>query len=46
MSINKARKFGWTHHVDSFESFIDTFKSLESQGLIPITSKQQHSNGK
>jgi nucleoside-diphosphate-sugar epimerase len=35
LSINKARKFGWTGHIDSFESFIDAFKSFEALGLVP-----------
>jgi nucleoside-diphosphate-sugar epimerase len=35
LSINKARKFGWTGHIDSFESFTDAFKSFEALGLVP-----------
>ena len=35
LSLNKARKFGWTGHIDSFESFIDAFKSFQVLGQIP-----------
>ena len=35
LSINKARKFGWTGHIDSFESLTDSFKSFQDLGLIP-----------
>lgn len=40
MSINKARKFGWTHHVDSYDSFIEAFKSFEFQSMIPSASRK------
>lgn len=35
VSINKARRFGWTGHVDSYESFIQTFEKFKKNGLIP-----------
>ncbi|CBF84432.1 hypothetical protein AN9028.2 [Aspergillus nidulans FGSC A4] len=35
LSINKARKFGWTGHLDSFDSFVDAFKRFKELGQIP-----------
>jgi hypothetical protein len=35
LSINKARKFGWTGHIDSFDCFVKTFVKFEQLGLIP-----------
>jgi nucleoside-diphosphate-sugar epimerase len=35
LSINKARKFGWTGHLDSYESFVDAFKKFKELGQIP-----------
>jgi nucleoside-diphosphate-sugar epimerase len=35
LSINKARKFGWTGHIDSFDCFANTFAEFERLGLIP-----------
>jgi hypothetical protein len=26
LSINKARKFGWTGHMDSYQAFVKTFE--------------------
>ena len=37
LSINKARRFGWTGHIDSYKSFTDAFQSFEGIGLIPGT---------
>ncbi|KAH7418075.1 hypothetical protein BKA64DRAFT_187666 [Cadophora sp. MPI-SDFR-AT-0126] len=37
LSINKARRFGWTGHIDSYKSFTDAFQSFEEIGLIPKT---------
>jgi hypothetical protein len=39
LSVNKARKYGWTHSVDSYDSFLDTFKTFESQSMIPVISQ-------
>lgn len=38
LSINKARRFGWTGHIDSYKSFTDAFQSFEGIGLIPRTN--------
>ncbi|PVH84975.1 NAD(P)-binding protein [Cadophora sp. DSE1049] len=38
LSINKARRFGWTGHIDSYKSFTDAFQSFEEIGLIPNTT--------
>ena len=35
LSMNKARKFGWTGHIDSFESFTDAFTRFKELGQIP-----------
>lgn len=35
LSVNKARKFGWTGHIDSFESFTDVFKRFQESGQLP-----------
>jgi nucleoside-diphosphate-sugar epimerase len=35
LSMNKARKFGWTGWADTFESFVETFLAFEQMGLIP-----------
>ncbi|KIW68451.1 hypothetical protein PV04_04394 [Phialophora macrospora] len=35
LSINKARKFGWTGHLDSFDSITRTFDKFVELGQIP-----------
>lgn len=35
LSINKARKFGWTRHDDTFETWVETFRSFENAGILP-----------
>ncbi|KAJ5318516.1 hypothetical protein N7476_004936 [Penicillium atrosanguineum] len=35
LSVNKARRFGWTGHADSYQSFVDTFEKFRQLGLIP-----------
>jgi nucleoside-diphosphate-sugar epimerase len=35
LSVNKSRKFGWTGHMDSYESFLDAFKSFQELEQIP-----------
>ncbi|CAG7926822.1 unnamed protein product [Penicillium olsonii] len=35
LSMNKARKFGWTGHLDSFDSFTDAFTKFKELGQIP-----------
>ncbi|KAI0547172.1 hypothetical protein F4679DRAFT_373124 [Xylaria curta] len=35
LSVNKARQFGWTGHIDSYQSFVNTFEKFRQIGLIP-----------
>ena len=35
LSMNKARRFGWTGHLDSFDSFMDAFAKFKELGQIP-----------
>ncbi|KAL1857766.1 hypothetical protein Plec18167_001832 [Paecilomyces lecythidis] len=35
LSVNKARKLGWTGHLDSYDSFIDAFEKFKELGQIP-----------
>lgn len=35
LSVNKAREFGWTGHIDSFVSMKDAFDSFVDMGQIP-----------
>ena len=35
LSMNKAKKYGWTGWVDSFDCLIETFLRFEEMGLIP-----------
>ena len=35
LSINKAREFGWTGHLDSYKSFTDAFDMFIEMGQIP-----------
>jgi nucleoside-diphosphate-sugar epimerase len=35
LSINKAREFGWTGHIDSYKSFTNMFKKFAELGQIP-----------
>jgi nucleoside-diphosphate-sugar epimerase len=36
LSINKARKFGWTGHMDSYQAFVKTFEKMKALGQIPL----------
>lgn len=38
LSINKAREYGWTGHIDSYKSFTDAFKSFAQISQIPAQS--------
>jgi nucleoside-diphosphate-sugar epimerase len=38
LSINKARKFGWNGHIDSYDGFVNTFKKFQALGQIPNVS--------
>lgn len=35
LSVNKARKFGWKRHDDTFETWLNTYKVLEGAGILP-----------
>ena len=35
LSMNKARKYGWTGFADSFDSFVQAFEELKVQQFIP-----------
>ncbi len=35
LSISKARKFGWNRHDDTFETWVETFRSFENAGILP-----------
>ena len=41
LSVSKARKYGWTGYIDSFDSFIATFDELVRQGIIPPPAAKQ-----
>ncbi|KAJ5080948.1 hypothetical protein N7456_013658 [Penicillium angulare] len=34
-SISKARKMGWNRYDDTFETWIETYRSFENAGVIP-----------
>lgn len=34
-SVTKARKFGWNRYDDTYESWIETFRSFENAGILP-----------
>lgn len=35
LSVNKARKFGWSRHDDTIEAWLQTYKVLENAGILP-----------
>ena len=35
LSMNKARSFGWTGHVDTLETLYQTFSDLNKLGMLP-----------
>lgn len=35
ISMSKARKYGWTSYIDTWESFDNTFKALEELKFLP-----------
>ena len=34
-SISKARKFGWTRYDDTFETWVETFRTFGNAGILP-----------
>ncbi|KAF3349230.1 hypothetical protein VD0002_g1134 [Verticillium dahliae] len=40
-SVSKARKFGWTRYDDTYDTYIETFRSFENAGILPLTVEQQ-----
>ncbi|KAL2842031.1 hypothetical protein BJY01DRAFT_256858 [Aspergillus pseudoustus] len=39
VSMSKARKFGWTGYVDTWDAFEETFDTLEREGILPPAQK-------
>lgn len=37
-SISKARRFGWSRHDDTFETWVETFRTFENAGILPRNS--------
>lgn len=35
LSVSKARRFGWTGYVDSYQSFVETFEKFRKNKMIP-----------
>ncbi|KAM5363919.1 hypothetical protein ACJZ2D_011771 [Fusarium nematophilum] len=35
-SVSKARKFGWTRYDDTYDTWIETFRSFENAGVLPV----------
>ncbi|KAL3476549.1 hypothetical protein BJX99DRAFT_270371 [Aspergillus californicus] len=35
-SINKARRMGWKRQDDTYQTYVDTFKSFENAGVLPL----------
>ena len=35
MSVSKARKFGWNRYDDTFETWVETFKTFANAGVLP-----------
>ena len=45
LSINKARKFGWTGHIDSYQSLVDAFdKFVELKQIPPFKQNGRQNN--
>lgn len=36
-TVSKARKYGWTRHDDTYDCWIETFRSFENAGVLPLT---------
>jgi hypothetical protein len=34
-SVSKARRMGWTRYDDTYETWIETFRTFESAGVLP-----------
>ncbi|KAL2871265.1 SDR family oxidoreductase [Aspergillus lucknowensis] len=43
VSMSKARKFGWTGYVDTWDAFEETFDALEKESILPPASKLRRS---
>lgn len=35
-SVSKARKFGWTRYDDTYDTWVETFRSFENVGILPF----------
>lgn len=45
LSMSKARKFGFTGYIDSFQSFTDAFDEFVQRGQIPPFARSAQTNG-
>jgi hypothetical protein len=36
MSTTKARKFGWMRYDDTYETWIETIRTFENAGVLPL----------
>lgn len=34
-TMTKARKFGWHRHDDTYETWVETYRSFENAGVLP-----------
>ncbi|KAK2600408.1 hypothetical protein N8I77_009944 [Diaporthe amygdali] len=37
-TVSKARKFGWMRFDDTYDTWIETFRSFENAGVLPLTA--------
>lgn len=37
-TVAKARKFGWTRFDDTYDTWIETFRSFENAGVLPMST--------
>lgn len=35
-SVSKARKFGWMRYDDTYDTWVETFRSFENAGILPF----------
>ena len=35
-TVTKARKYGWTRHDDTYDTWVKTFRSFENAGILPM----------
>ncbi|KAH7412953.1 nucleoside-diphosphate-sugar epimerase GsfE [Cadophora sp. MPI-SDFR-AT-0126] len=44
-SVSKARKFGWKRYDDTYQTWVETFRTFENAGVLPRNYRQQTSSG-